>query len=146
MQRFFEEVIRRKVLPVAIAYAIGGWLLLQVGDVLIGLLELPGATGKILVALVAVGLPVAIFLSWVYGWTPKDGTGGIVLIGGGPGVGKSRLAEEALATGRDMELLPLTGHAYEDCGAPFITSSVSCSTRCSYAGSWQDLVQHSWVV
>lgn len=46
MQSFFQEVIRRKVLPVAVAYAIGGWMLLQVGDVLIGLLELPGWLGK----------------------------------------------------------------------------------------------------
>ena len=42
MQDFFEEVIRRRVLPVVVAYAISGWVLLQVGDVLIGLLELPG--------------------------------------------------------------------------------------------------------
>ncbi|MGI9232058.1 MAG: hypothetical protein ACR2RD_00370, partial [Woeseiaceae bacterium] len=71
MQRFFEEVVRRKVLPVAVAYAIGGWVLLQVGDVLIGLLELPSWVGKILVALVAVGLPVALILAWIYDWTPK---------------------------------------------------------------------------
>ena len=44
--------IRRKVLPVAIAYAIGGWVLLQIGDVLIGLLELPGWWGRVIVALV----------------------------------------------------------------------------------------------
>ena len=59
LPRFFDEVIRRKVLPVAVAYAIGGWVLLQVGDVLIGLLELPGWLGKVLVAVVAVGLPIA---------------------------------------------------------------------------------------
>lgn len=46
-----------------------------------------------------------------------------MLIGGEPGVGKSRLGEEALAIARDMGLLPLMGHAYEDRGAPFITSS-----------------------
>ena len=71
LRRFFEEIIRRKVLPVAVAYAIGGWLLLQIGDVLIGLLELPGWVGKILVALAAIGLPVALTLAWIYDWTPK---------------------------------------------------------------------------
>lgn len=179
MRRFFEEVIRRKVLPVAAAYAIGGWVLLQVGDVMIGLLELPGWTGRVLVALTVLGLPVALIIAWIYDWTPKGlvatrdqeksvgggfrfgepqpielseltlprarlgqligrhrerdtlgecleaakaGTGGMVLIGGEPGVGKSRLGEEALALGRERGLLPLTGHAYEDRGAPFITS------------------------
>ncbi len=66
LQRFFDEVIRRKVLPVAAAYAIGGWVLLQIGDVLIGLLELPGWLGKVLVALVAPGLPIALILAWIY--------------------------------------------------------------------------------
>ena len=188
MQRFFQEVIRRTVLPVAAAYAIGGWVLLQAGDVLIGLLELPGWLGKMLVALVLIGLPIALILAWIYDWTPsgivttadesaapdgaftfsepqpidvgelqlvapeigeligrydecntlrtcletaKNGTGGIVMIGGEPGVGKSRLGEEALTIGRKMGLLPLTGHAYENRGAPFVTSSDSCSTPCS---------------
>ena len=45
------------------------------------------------------------------------------MIGGEPGVGKSRLGEEALALGRNMGLLPLTGHAYECRGVPFVTSS-----------------------
>ncbi|MGB5256209.1 MAG: hypothetical protein WBN44_03070 [Woeseiaceae bacterium] len=66
MQPFFDEVVRRKVLPVAAAYAIGGWVLLQIGDVLIGLLELPGWLGKVLVALVAPGLPIALILAWIY--------------------------------------------------------------------------------
>ena len=45
------------MLSVVVAYAIGGWVLLQAGDVLIGLLELPAWTGKALVALIAVGMP-----------------------------------------------------------------------------------------
>ena len=177
MQRFFEEVIRRKVLPVAAAYAIAGWVLLQVGDVLIGLLELPGWIGKILVAAVILGLPVALILAWIYDWTPKgivatgpavkkhfefgelgpidvgqldlgrpqltpligrqsecaliakrldeaaDGKGGIVLIGGEPGVGKTRLGEEVLELAMERQILPLIGHAYEETGTPFIIST-----------------------
>lgn len=45
----WKELRRRKVVRVAVAYAIGAWLLLQVGDTLFGLLELPGWTGKALV-------------------------------------------------------------------------------------------------
>lgn len=47
------------------------------------------------------------------------GQGGLVMIGGEPGVGKSRLAEEALARGHALGMLPLTGHAWEERGAPF---------------------------
>jgi hypothetical protein len=49
------------------------------------------------------------------------GHGGLVLLGGEPGVGKTRLAEELLADGRQRGMLALEGHAYEDEGAPFVT-------------------------
>jgi len=47
------------------------------------------------------------------------GRGGLILIGGEPGVGKSRLAEEAQAMGHALGMLPLTGHTPEERGAPF---------------------------
>ncbi len=50
-----------------------------------------------------------------------QGRGGVVLLGGEPGVGKTRLAEELLADGRERGMLALTGHAYEEEGVPFIT-------------------------
>lgn len=51
------------------------------------------------------------------------GEGGLLLIGGEPGVGKTRLGEEALELGRARGMLPLAGHAYEEHGAPFIVAS-----------------------
>ena len=48
------------------------------------------------------------------------GRGGLLLIGGEPGVGKTRLAEVCLARGQDLGMLTLVGHAYEERGAPFI--------------------------
>jgi len=51
-----------------------------------------------------------------------QGRGGLVLLGGEPGVGKTRLAEQLLADGRERGMLVLKGHAYEEDGAPFITS------------------------
>ena len=71
MSSFFAELKRRNVIRIAIFYGAGAWVVLQVGDVLIGLLELPGWTGKILVAVAAGGLPVALVLAWIYDWTPK---------------------------------------------------------------------------
>ncbi|MEE4174648.1 MAG: hypothetical protein V2I57_10395 [Xanthomonadales bacterium] len=63
---FFEELKRRKVIRVAIAYVIGAWLLLQLAEVLSELLSLPETMGPIVVGLVALGLPVVIVLAWVY--------------------------------------------------------------------------------
>jgi TolB-like protein/tetratricopeptide (TPR) repeat protein len=53
----------------------------------------------------------------------KRGRGGLVLLGGEPGVGKTRLASEILEDGREKGMLALVGHAYEDETAPFITGS-----------------------
>jgi predicted ATPase/class 3 adenylate cyclase len=50
-----------------------------------------------------------------------SGRGTVVMIGGEPGVGKTRLAEELAAEARQRGLLVLTGHCYEMEGAlPYI--------------------------
>jgi len=68
---FFAELKRRNVVRVGIAYIIGGWLLLQLTDVLSELLTLPDEIGPIVVAIVAIGLPIALFLAWAYELTPE---------------------------------------------------------------------------
>jgi TolB-like protein/Flp pilus assembly protein TadD len=63
---FFEELKRRKVIRVGIAYVIGAWLLLQLTEVLSELLDLPDAVGPVVVGLVALGFPVVVVLAWVF--------------------------------------------------------------------------------
>ena len=46
------------------------------------------------------------------------GQGSLLLLGGEPGVGKTRLAEEVLAEGRQRGCLALTGRCYETEGTP----------------------------
>ena len=46
------------------------------------------------------------------------GQGGVLLLGGEPGVGKTRLAEEVLEEGRQRGCLALTGRCYETEGTP----------------------------
>lgn len=68
---FFQELKRRNVFRVGIAYAVAGWLLLQFTEVLSELLQLPPEIGPIVVAFVAIGLPVALLLAWAYELTPE---------------------------------------------------------------------------
>jgi len=68
---FFKELKRRNVVRVGIAYIIGGWLLLQLTDVLSELLKLPEDFGPIVVAIVAIGFPIALFFAWAFELTPE---------------------------------------------------------------------------
>ena len=68
---FFEELKRRNVFRVGIAYVVGGWLLLQLTDVLSELLDLPDEVGRVIVLVVAIGLPVALFFAWAFEMTPE---------------------------------------------------------------------------
>lgn len=68
---FINELKRRNVFRVGIAYVIGAWLLLQLTDVLSQLLALPEVVGRVIVLLVAIGLPVALFFAWAFEMTPE---------------------------------------------------------------------------
>jgi hypothetical protein len=68
---FFDELKRRNVFRVGIAYAVGGWLLLQLTEVLSELLKLPEQVGPVVVSIVAIGLPIALFFAWAYELTPE---------------------------------------------------------------------------
>ncbi len=67
---FIEELKRRNVFRVGIAYAVGAWLILQLTEVLSELLNLPEQVGPVVVAAVVIGFPLALFLAWVYELTP----------------------------------------------------------------------------
>ena len=68
---FVEELKRRNVFRVAIAYVIIAWLILQVGDTLAPALHLPESVNTALAFFLILGFPVAIFLAWAYELTPE---------------------------------------------------------------------------
>ncbi|MBT8102748.1 MAG: tetratricopeptide repeat protein [Gammaproteobacteria bacterium] len=71
MTSLFSELKRRNVIRVGAAYLVATWVLLQIGDVLIAMLELPGWVGKLLVLLTVLGFPIALIFAWAFEITPE---------------------------------------------------------------------------
>ncbi len=70
-RNFFAELKRRNVYKVAIAYAIVGWLLIQVATSTFPVLEIPNWAIKLVIALVLLGFPIALILAWAFELTPE---------------------------------------------------------------------------
>lgn len=70
MVRFIEELKRRRVFRVLVAYLVAAWLLLQIADVLSSVLDLPDWAPKLVLFLLAIGLVPAMILAWGYELTP----------------------------------------------------------------------------
>jgi TolB-like protein/Tfp pilus assembly protein PilF len=68
---FFQELKRRNVVRVGIAYVLMGWLLLQAADFGLDLIDAPNWIIQAFVLLIALGLPVALFLAWAFELTPE---------------------------------------------------------------------------
>jgi TolB-like protein len=66
----FGELKRRNVFRVSAAYAVVGWLFLQVSDVVLDFTEAPAWIGKVIIALLVLGFFVALVLSWLFDITP----------------------------------------------------------------------------
>jgi TolB-like protein/Flp pilus assembly protein TadD len=69
--RLFSELRRRNVLRMAALYLVAAWLVMQVAEVLMTLAALPDWVGPLVLALLAVGFPIALILSWFYELTPE---------------------------------------------------------------------------
>ncbi len=69
--RLFSELRRRNVLRMAVLYVITAWLIMQVTEVLMGLAALPDRIGPAVLALLAIGFPIALIFAWIYEITPE---------------------------------------------------------------------------
>ena len=70
MNGYFEELKRRKVFRVAIAYVVGAWILTQIADATFEPLNLPAWSTSLVLWLLILGFPVALFLAWALEVTP----------------------------------------------------------------------------
>src|SRR5947207_974186 len=67
----FSELKRRNVYKVAVAYAIVGWLLVQVATQVFPFLEIPNWVVRLVIALVMIGFPIALVIAWAFELTPE---------------------------------------------------------------------------
>ncbi len=67
---FFEELKRRNVVRVGIAYAIFAWLLAQVADLALGAFGAPVWVLQTFLVLLFLGFPLALFFAWAFELTP----------------------------------------------------------------------------
>jgi len=70
-RHFWKQLKKRKVVRVALAYIIVGWVVLQVGEIVLEGLGVPSWSLSLLIVLVLLGLPIALILSWAYEVTPQ---------------------------------------------------------------------------
>lgn len=66
-----EKLKRRKVIRVAIAYAVGAFVLMQIADATFEPLNLPEWSATLVLWLLILGLPVALVLAWALEVTPE---------------------------------------------------------------------------
>jgi TolB-like protein/Tfp pilus assembly protein PilF len=68
---FFQELKRRNVYRVGVAYAVLTWLILQAIDTVTPLLSLPDFTPKLALTILAIGFPAALLFAWAFELTPE---------------------------------------------------------------------------
>src|SRR5438034_2713683 len=68
---FFAELKRRNVYKVAVAYAIVGWLLVQVATQVFPFFEIPNWAVRLIVLTIIIGFLIALVIAWAFELTPE---------------------------------------------------------------------------
>jgi TolB-like protein len=71
LAKLFDELKRRNVIRVGIAYAVASWLLLQVADLVIDNISAPGWVMQVFMLALALGFPLVLLFSWAFELTPE---------------------------------------------------------------------------
>jgi TolB-like protein/Tfp pilus assembly protein PilF len=70
-RNFLAELKRRNVYKVAVAYALVGWLLIQVASTTFPFLQIPAWGTRLVIGLVLLAFPIALILAWAFELTPQ---------------------------------------------------------------------------
>src|SRR5438046_3647683 len=71
LRNFFAELRRRNVYKVSVAYAVVGWLLVQISTHVFPCLEIPNWIVRLVIILIAIGFPIALVIAWAFEATPE---------------------------------------------------------------------------
>ena len=67
---FFEELKRRNVIRVGIAYVVVAWLTMQFADVVLNNISAPGWVFQVIMLVLAIGFPMVLVFAWAFEMTP----------------------------------------------------------------------------
>jgi hypothetical protein len=67
---FFDELKRRNVFRVGIAYAITAWLIAQIAGLAADSFGAPDWVMKMIITMLMLGAPIALVMAWAYELTP----------------------------------------------------------------------------
>src|SRR5205085_3958477 len=70
-RNFFGELKRRDVYKVAVAYAVVGWLVIQIASTILPTFHAPEWVVQTVIVIVALGFPVALVIAWAFEMTPE---------------------------------------------------------------------------
>src|ERR1700730_11576825 len=87
IDNFFGELKRRNVYKVAVAYAVVGWLLVQVATQVFPFFEIPNWGIRLVVLAIVIGFPIALVIAWAFETTPQ-------------GIKRTEIADAMPETGR----------------------------------------------
>jgi TolB-like protein len=99
LPNFFAELQRRHVYKVGAAYAVAGWLVVQIVTQVFPIFEVSALAQRIIVLVIVAGFPITLILTWLFDITPK----GIVRTDDVPATGESRaMQRERVGMDRKM--------------------------------------------
>ena len=67
----FEELKRRNVIRVGIAYGVAAWFILQLSDVVLENISAPDWVMQTIMLVLVIGFPVVILFAWAFEMTPE---------------------------------------------------------------------------
>ena len=70
-RNFFVELKRRNVYKVAVAYAVVGWLLIQIATQVFPFFEIPNWVVRLIVLVIIIGFPISLVIAWAFELTPE---------------------------------------------------------------------------